>query len=84
MSKAAYTDEQIEIANLLHSVTTEGVPADVVDQVLEMVKARQQPEEQPKVEENIDLIKLKLMDETNWRKRAALGAMLISKSLEGY
>ena len=57
------------------------VPPDVVEEVFQELSS---PTKQPvtQVAESDDSIRLRLMDEKDWRKRAALHAMLISRSLE--
>lgn len=88
MSVHPYSDRQIEISNLLNSVGKdgEGVPADIAEEILNMVgdaDMRRVAAESIAESENTEtMIKLKLMDEKDWRKRAALCALLISRSLE--
>ena len=75
------SERQIEAANLLS-----GVDPEVVDAVVAMVAEAEQKsaitaaEKTSKTTE--DMIRLKLLDETDWRKRASLSALLISRSLE--
>lgn len=82
MSKPPYTDRQIEIANLLRS--SEGMQPEVIDEVLSMVEEDQVASESQSEAIVVDStqIRMRMMDEMDWKKRAALAAMLISKSLE--
>lgn len=83
MKSNSYSERQIEAANLLNS---NEIPAETIDQILTMMgEAEKRPNEPTANKEETETsIKLKLMDEKDWRKRAALSAMLISKSLEDY
>jgi len=78
-----YSERQIEAGNLLSSVEKE-VSQDVIDQIVSMVgeAEREKTSEASGVsQERIDSIKLKLMETTDWRHRASLAAMIISKGL---
>jgi len=78
MSNIPYTDKQIEVINLLRSVGD--VSPDVVDEVIAMVVDHQKNQQVEKEESEIS-IRLRLLDEKDWRKRVQLSAMLISKGL---
>lgn len=83
MIKTSYTDRQIEVANLLSSITKEDVSAEVIDEIINKVGEADRSTASSVVQDDtIEVIKLKLLDEKDWRKRAALSAMIISKSLE--
>ena len=75
----SYSNRQIEAANLL-----KGESPELVDEILQMIGEAEHPRgdviEASKYSELE--IKLKILNETDWRKKAALSAMLISKSLE--
>lgn len=84
MKNTSYTNRQMEAANLLKSVSSKGVPSDVLDEIVTMLgdaelKSNNAPA--PKDESELT-IRMKLLHETDWRKRASLSAMLISKSLD--
>lgn len=84
MSKIPYTNRQIEAANLLRSVSDKGVSSEVMDEIITMLGEAEQKSinaTAPKEDSEL-IIKMKLLTETDWRKRASLSAMLISKSLE--
>lgn len=80
MPRDSYTDRQIEVANLLRSISTEGSEAEI-EEILQMV-AEGEKKEDVSEEKEIDTIgvKLKLLEEPDWRKRASLAALLISHS----
>lgn len=80
MPNNSYTDKQIEAMNMLRSVSDGGVPQDVMEQIVAMVAEQDTTAEKP-VDETEDIIKMKMMEEPSWRKRAALAAMIISKKL---
>lgn len=85
MSKVAYTERQVEVANLLRSVGGDGVPNDVVAEIVDMVGEDKRPVEAPSNNDALQtdaLIRLKILEESDWRKKAALTALLISRSLE--
>ncbi len=77
----AYSNRQIEAANLLKDVSP-----DVVDEIMAMVGEAEKTKLNEKIgdtqEQTETAIKIQLLYETDWRKRAALSALLISKSLE--
>ena len=76
-----YTTRQIETANLLKGVSPETVD-EVVALVGEAEKGGARAQEDTERRDTADVIKLKLLEETDWRKRAALSAMLISRSFD--
>jgi len=86
MSKSPYySEKQLEIDSILRSSLKEDAPSDVIDTIMTIVgDAENKGSVSSEVEkgETIDSIKLRLLDEKDWRKRAALSAMIISKSLE--
>jgi hypothetical protein len=76
----SYTRRQIEAANLL-----KGTSPELIDEIVAMIGEVEQNKTDPvspKKEDTEMSIKLKILEETDWRKKAALSAMLISKSLE--
>lgn len=83
MSNVSYSERQIEAENLLRSVGgEEGVPVSVIDQVVALVGDELRTPSPTATEQTETSIRLKLLDETDWRKRASLCALLISRSLE--
>lgn len=78
-----YSEKQIEIANLLNSIGKQELPPEVVEEVVSMVgdAERETPPAAAPEDNSEDLIKLKLLYEDDWKKRAILSAMLISKKL---
>lgn len=77
----SFTERQIEIANLVNS--TGDIPAGTMDEILAIVEdaeRRTMPAQLDKTE-TVDQIKMRIMNEPDWRKRAALSAMIISNSL---
>lgn len=84
MSKISYTDRQMEAANMLRAVSEKGVPSEVIDEIITMLGDAEQVSTNVPIPKDdiIESIKLKLLDEVDWKKRAALSAMIISKSLE--
>lgn len=77
----SYTDNQIEVANLL-----KGESPELVDEIMSIVgeaeKSKLRDGVGEKKEQTEAAIKLQLLYETDWRKKASLAAMLISKSLD--
>ena len=84
MNKPAYNEKQMEAYNMLHSVGKDGVSQETIDEVINMLEDhRVESLELDNSKQNDEnFIKLKMMEETDWRKKAILAAMLISKSLE--
>ena len=79
-----YTSKQIEAANLLRSSGNDSISPDVIDEIVDVIgELEQRSDAASSVKEDTDtIIRMKLMDERDWRKRAALSALLISKSLD--
>jgi hypothetical protein len=80
-----YTKRQIEAEDILRSTMKDedGVPEEVINEIITMVgDAERSIAASPVSDSTNEVIKLKLLDETDWKKRAALAAMLISKSLD--
>ena len=75
----SYSNRQIEAANLL-----KGESPELVDEILTMVGEAEKKSAEPTVkrEDTEIAIKWAILNETDWRKKAALSAMLISKSLD--
>jgi len=83
MSNNSYSDKQIEADNLLRSIGEGKMSSEIIDEIISMIgESENKNTESPYKKENVDSIKLRLLDESDWRKRAALAAILISKSLE--
>lgn len=75
-----YSNKQIEIADLLKK----GSSPELVDEAVSMigeaekgVSVKNAPEDETETS-----IKMRMMDEPDWRKRASLAAMVISNSLK--
>ena len=81
MATSSFSNRQIEVINLLHSV--EDIPADVSDEIVAMLgeAEAQVPDSVAPIEDIETAVKWRLMHEPDWRKRAAMSAMLISRSL---
>lgn len=78
--KDSYSEKQIEVANMLSSIDT---PQAAIDEIINMMIDQKELSVTPLLNnESIDAIKLKLLDEKDWRKRAILAASIISKGLE--
>ncbi len=76
-----YNERQIEAANLLKSID-QPIPDGIAEQVIDLI-GNSSNDQLPKERQNIEsVIKIQLLSESDWRKRAVLSAMLISKSLE--
>ena len=78
--KNSYTEKQIEVSNLLSAIDA---PQATVDEIMNMIMDQKSRSVMPPFSsESIDAIKLKLLDEKDWHKRAILAASIISKGLE--
>jgi len=76
----SYTNQQIEVANLLRA----GTSPDVIDEVLTLMAAAKKSINTAPTKDSDDsemLLRVKILEEKDWRKRASLSALLISKSL---
>lgn len=88
MSTNPYSNRQIEVANLLSSVSKDGqgVPAEVIEEILGMVGDAETRSVNAAAAEDKEttetLLHIKILEEKDWRKKAALSAMLISRSLD--
>jgi hypothetical protein len=82
MPKPSYTNKQIEVANILNSSVKDGVTQEVIDEIVTMVGEEAGSTIISSKDDTEAIIKLKILNEPDWRKRAILSAMLISKSLE--
>lgn len=81
--KPTFNEKQIEAYNLLKSIGGEkDIPPAVIDEIMLMLDGKNKKEIIKKEEDSELIIKARLLNEKDWRKRAALSAMLISKSLE--
>ena len=80
----SYTEKQMEAYNLLYNVGKDGVSTETLEEIVNMLGELEQGSTTPTPpkEDSELIIRMKLMEETDWRKKAALSAMLISKSLE--
>lgn len=81
MSTNKLTEEQIEVINMLRSVSFDGVPEDTINEITGMLDEKKAIEDQKIGISDLD-IRMRLMDETDWRKRASLAALLISRGLD--
>ena len=82
MKNISYSEKQTEGANLLRDTDA---PQVAIDEIMNLFADAEKLSLRPVMEskdESVDAIKMKLLDEKDWRKRASLSAMLISKSLE--
>lgn len=67
--------------NMLRSVSVDGVSEDMIDEVVQMMDSKKPIEDQKIGISDLE-IRMRLMDETDWRKRASLSALLISRGLD--
>lgn len=67
--------------NMLRSVSVDGVPEDMIDEVVGMMDSKKPIEDQKNGISDLE-IRMRLMDEKDWRKRASLSALLISRGLD--
>ena len=81
MSSNNLTEKQIEVMNMLRSVSVDGVSEDMIDEVVQMMDSKKPIEDQKIGISDLE-IRMRLMDETDWRKRASLSALLISRGLD--
>ena len=73
MSNNSYSDKQIEADNLLRSIGEGKMSSEIIDEIISMIgESENKNTESPYKKENVDSIKLRLLDESDWRKRAAL------------
>jgi hypothetical protein len=88
MSVNKYSNHQIEVANLLRSIGKDEkvVPEDVVDEILGMVGDAEIRSINSTIAESKGtaetILRIKILEEKDWRRRASLCAMLISKSFD--
>lgn len=75
-------EKLVKIEDILNSAGgSTPVPPHVVVEIMEVVKDNQ-TNLQSQAHQSNDALKMKMYEETDWRKRASLAAMLISRSLE--
>lgn len=81
MKDISYSDKQTEAANLLRDTDA---PQEAIDEIMNLFADAERLSLRPvmKADESVEMIKLKLMDEPDWKRRAQLAALLISRSLE--
>jgi len=73
--------QQIEIENTLRAI--DGVSSEAIDEIMNLFLDKEKVSLRPVIKhETEDELRLKLLYEKDWKKRAALSAMIISKSLE--
>lgn len=78
--KNSYTEKQIEIENILHSIIDD---PKIIDEIIILAEESKQNVLKDERQEDIEsIIKMKLLETTDWRKRAALSALLISNNLK--
>ena len=77
-------EKQIEIENLLKSVKE--MPSDLIPELIALLDSDSESSKSDSRAESVVMdeiaIKAKIADEPDWRKKATLAALLISKSLE--
>jgi hypothetical protein len=74
------SDNKIELENALRSV--EGINDEKIEEIMELFSSKENVSLRPIEKKTEDEIKLKLLYETDWKKKAILSAMLISNSLK--
>lgn len=73
---------QINLEDLVAYLEESKVPSHVIDSVVSMAKKEPSYPQDDKTKEAEDaIIRLQIANESDWRKRAALSALLISRSL---
>jgi hypothetical protein len=73
--------QQIEMENTLRSI--DGISTGAIDEIMNLFLNKEKVSLQPiSKDETEDELRLKLLYEKDWRKKAALSAMIISKTLE--
>lgn len=85
MAKSKFSDKQIEIANLLKSATEGAVSPTLINEILSIVDKIERESSvsisQKDTQDIKAIIKMKLLSEKDWKKKAQLSAMLISLNL---
>lgn len=71
-------NRKIEVENILKEFD---MPTSDIENILSMISSDGNNNVESQ-DNSVDSIKLKLLDEQDWRKRAALSALIISKGLE--
>jgi len=75
-------EKLVKIEDILNSAGgSTPVPPHVVVEIMEVVKDNQ-TNLQSQAHQSSDFIKIKMHEETDWKKKASFAAMLISRSLE--
>lgn len=83
---STYSNRQIEVANLLRSTEREEVTSDVIDEIMaiiedaEAVKSNDEKRDTSEVAE--EALRMQILNEPDWRKRASMAAMIISRNLQ--
>lgn len=73
--------QQIEIENTLRAI--DGVSSEAIDEIMNLFLDKEKVSLQPIPKyETEDELRLKLLYEKDWKRKAALSAMIISNSLE--
>ena len=79
-----FNDAQIEAENILRSI--DGISEEKIEEIMGMFKDIEDEKANPSIlkakDETEQLLKLQLQKEPDWRIRAGIAAMLISKSLD--
>lgn len=83
----AYTDKQIRAGDLLEDVTINGdkIPSEIISQIVEIIGEKGESYQSTPLSETqnaTDIIRIQMQNEPDWRKRAAMAALLISRSLD--
>ena len=75
--------KQLQVETLLRAMDgKEAVPQGVIDEIMGMLNDAPSENEKQNTGATEEALKLKMAEEPDWRKRASLAAMIISKSLE--
>ena len=84
MSQVSYTERQTEAANILKDVSPE-----LLDEIVTIVgeaekqnKMQKDYSDRTQKEESDAQIRMNILNESDWRKKASLSALLISRSFE--
>lgn len=75
------TDMDQESEGLIDYLEELGVSEDAMDAVMDVIKSKR-PDPIRNTEVSTDDIRVRMLYEPDWRKRAQLAAMIISKNLE--
>lgn len=83
MAQLTYNDNQVQAENLLGASLSEGISQSTIDEIIAMLGEENQIVITEDTQRNTEeLLKMKMMDEPNWRKKAIFSAMIISNNLD--